>query len=80
MEYWRDVLENSTGKKAMDHFAIVMNNTPKIVFSHTLRNIEWESAKLTKRDVKEEVLELKQQQCKDILGGPSLIVTLTKLI
>lgn len=80
MEYWRGILENPTGNKAMDHFAIVMNNIPKIVFSHTLKNVKWESAKLANRNLEEEVLELKQQPGKDILvGSPGLIVALTKL-
>jgi dihydrofolate reductase len=57
-----------------------LDSIPKIVFSHTLESVEWESARLAKRDIKEEVLELKQQPGKDILvGSPSLIVSLTKL-
>ena len=75
MEYWQTVLKNPTGNKAMDEFALIMNNIPKIVFSHTLNNVEWESATVAKRDLKEEVLELKQREGKDILvGSPSLIV------
>ncbi|MCX6256729.1 MAG: dihydrofolate reductase family protein [Bacteroidia bacterium] len=80
MEFWRTVLENPTGNKSMDDFAIVMDNTPKIVFSHTLKNVDWKSAKLADRDIEDEVLELKQQSGKDIfVGSPSLIVALTKL-
>jgi dihydrofolate reductase len=80
MEFWRTVLENPTGNKSMDDFAIVMDNTPKIVFSHTLKNLDWKSAKLADRDIEDEVLELKQQSGKDIfVGSPSLIVALTKL-
>jgi len=80
MEFWRTVLENPTGNKSMDDFAIVMDNTPKIVFSHTLKDVDWKSAKLADRDIEDEVLELKQQSGKDIyVGSPSLIVALTKL-
>ena len=80
MEFWRTVLENPTGNKSMDDFAIVMDNTPKIVFSQTLKNVDWKSAKLADRDIEDEVLELKQQAGKDIyVGSPSLIVSLTKL-
>lgn len=80
MEYWRTLAENPSGEKSMDDFAIVMNNTPKIVFSQTLKNVDWESAKLATRDLEEEVLELKQQSGKDIfVGSPSLIVALTNL-
>jgi len=45
-----------------------------------LKNIEWESATLAKGELKEEVLELKQQSGKDIfVCSPSLIVCATKL-
>ena len=80
MEYWRTVVKNPTGIPAMDEFAGIIDKIPKIVFSHTLKNVEWESAKLANRDLEEEVLELKQQPGKDILvGSPSLIVALTQL-
>ena len=82
MEYWPSVVKNPTGNKAMDEFAIVMDNITKIVFSRTLQHVEWKTAKLAKRDIKEEVLELKQprKDGKDILvGSPSLIVTLMNL-
>ena len=80
MEYWRTLLENPSDDKSMNDFAIAIDKIPKIVFSHTLKNVEWKSAKLAKRDIKEEVLELRQQAGKDILvGSPGLIVALTQL-
>jgi dihydrofolate reductase len=80
MEYWRTVLKEPTGDKSMDEFAVAIDKLPKIVFSHTLQNIEWESATLAKRNLEEEVLALRQQPGKDILvGSPSLIVQLTQL-
>ena len=80
MEYWPTVLKNPTGNKAMDDFAVVMDKIQKIVFSRTLKNVEWKTARLAKRDLKEEVLELRDQKGKDILvGSPSLIVALSQL-
>ena len=80
MEYWRPVLKNPTGNKPQDDFAVMIDKIPKIVFSRTLKSIDWESAKLATKDIKEEVLELRQQAGKDIfIGSPSLIVTLTQL-
>jgi dihydrofolate reductase len=83
MEYWQTVVENPTGNKAMDEFALIMDKVPKIVFSHTLKNVEWESAKLANRAIEEEVLELKQSRnggSKDIfVGSRSLIIQLMKL-
>jgi dihydrofolate reductase len=78
--YWPTVVKNPTGNKAMDEFAVIIDKIPKIVFSRTLKNVDWESAKLANRDIEEEVLELKQQSAKDILvGSPSLIVALMQL-
>jgi len=80
MEYWPTVIKNPTGIKSMDEFAVTIDKIPKIVFSRTLQHVEWRTAKLAKRDLKEEVLELRQQAGKDILvGSPSLIVALTQL-
>jgi dihydrofolate reductase len=80
MEYWPTVLKEPTGIKAMDEFAAVMDKVPKVVFSRTLKTLEWESARLAKKELKEEVLELRQQEGKDIfVGSPSLIVGLSQL-
>ncbi len=80
MEYWRSVVENPTGNKSMDDFAVAIDGISKIVFSRTLKDVDWKTARLATRDLKEEVLELRQQAGKDILvGSPSLIVALTQL-
>jgi dihydrofolate reductase len=80
MEFWRTLAENPSGEKSMDDFAIVMDKTPKIVFSRTLKNVDWKSAKLANRGLEEEVLELKKQSGKDILvGSRSIIIQLMKL-
>jgi dihydrofolate reductase len=55
------VLENRTGNKAMDDFAVAIDNTPKIVFSRTLKNVDWKSARVAGQDLEKEVLELKHQ-------------------
>lgn len=80
MEFWRTLLENPSEEKSMNDFAIAIDKISKIVFSRTLKNVEWESAKLANRPVKEEVLALKQQTGKDILvGSRSIILQLLKL-
>ena len=80
MEYWPPIVKNPTGNKAMDEFAITMDNVPKIVFSRTLQHVEWKTARLAKDDIQEEVAALRQQAGKDILvGSRSLIVTLLNL-
>jgi dihydrofolate reductase len=80
MEYWPTVLKNPTGNRSTDEFAVVIDNIPKIVFSRTLKNVDWETARLAKRDLKEEVVELRKQAGGDILvGSPSLIIALAEL-
>ena len=83
MEYWREVVANPTGDKSMDEFAAVMDNTPKIVFSHTLKTVDWKSATLATQTLEEEVLKHKKSSNdngKDIyVCSPSLILALTKL-
>lgn len=80
MKYWQNVVENPTGNEAIDEFAVIMDHIPKIVFSHTLKDVEWETAKLASQTIKEEVLALKQQPGNDILvGSRSLIIQLMKL-
>ena len=78
--YWPSVVKNPTGNKPMDEFAVLIDNISKIVFSRTLKNVDWKNTKLKKEVIKEEILELKQQAGKNILvGSPSLIVALTQL-
>ncbi len=78
--FWPSVVKKPTGDKPTDEFAVVMDNIPKIVFSRTLKKVDWKNTKLKKEVVKEEVLELKEQGVKDILvGSPSLISAFTQL-
>lgn len=80
MRYWQNLIENPSGEKSMDDFALAIDKIPKIVFSKKLKNTEWDSAELAYQPIEEMVLELKQQSGKDILvGSRSLILYLTSL-
>ncbi|HEY0668009.1 MAG TPA: dihydrofolate reductase family protein [Sphingobacteriaceae bacterium] len=80
MEYWRTVLENPSEEKSMNDFAAAIDKIPKIVFSRTIKNVDWETATLAKGELEEEVLELRQQPGKDIfVGSRSLIIQLMNL-
>ena len=80
MQFWQTLLNNPSGEKSMDDFALAMDKIPKIVFSQTLKNTEWDSAELATKEIEEEVLKLKQQPGKDILvGSRSLIIQLINL-
>lgn len=80
MQYWQTLIKNPSGEKSMDDFAMAIDKIPKIVFSHTLKTTEWDSAKLSNQPIEQKVLELKQQSGKDIfIGSRSLIIQLMKL-
>ncbi|MBK9246818.1 MAG: dihydrofolate reductase family protein [Ignavibacteria bacterium] len=77
MQFWQPLVKNPTGEKSMDDFAIAMDKIQKIVFSHTIYNTDWDSAKLANQPIEDMVQELKQQSGKDILvGSRSLILQL----
>ena len=58
-----------------------MNTVPKIVFSKTLEKVEWNNSRLVKENIAEEVLQLKQQQGRDlaIFGSANLMVSLLQM-
>jgi len=78
--YWPTIVQNPTGNKPTDEFAVLIDNISKIVFSRTLKKVDWKNTRLKSEVNKEEVLELKLQPGKNILvGSPSLIVALSQL-
>jgi dihydrofolate reductase len=80
MQYWQTLVKSPSGKKTADDFALAIDKIQKIVFSHQLKNTDWESAKLATKPIEELVKELKQEPGRDILvGSRSLITQLMKL-
>lgn len=81
MEFWQTVVKSPTGNKAMDEFAVVIDNIPdKVVFSRTVKNFDWKNTRVAKRGIEEEILDLKKQPGKNILiGSPSIIVSALNL-
>ena len=66
MEFWQTVLEHPSEEKSMNDFALAIDKIQKIVFSNTLTNVAWNSAKLAEKDLEKTITELKQQSGKDI--------------
>lgn len=60
---------------ASDDIAHKMNTLPKIVFSKTLKKVEWQNTRLIIENAVEEIKNLKQQPGKDlaILGSADLV-------
>lgn len=80
MEFWRTFLEDPSEEKTMNDFAMAIDKIPKIVFSRTLKSVDWKSATIAQGDLKDEVLGLKQQSENPIfVGSRSLIIQLIKL-
>jgi len=78
--YWPSVVKNPTGNKPIDEFAVLIDNISKWVFSRTLRQVTWKNTALKNEVTKEEILELKRQEGKNILvGSPTLIITMAQL-
>lgn len=78
--YWPSVVKNPTGNTPTDDFAVLIDNVSKLVFSRTLKHVDWKNTVLKNELVKEEILALKQQPGKDIfVGSPGLIATFTQL-
>ncbi|RZK03924.1 MAG: dihydrofolate reductase [Flavobacterium sp.] len=80
MQYWQTLLTNPSGDKTADNFAVSIDKIQKIVFSHSLKNTDWYTAKLADKSLDDLVRELKQQPGKDIfVGSRSLIMQLMNL-
>ncbi len=77
MQFWQTLLKNPSEDKSMNEFATSIDKIDKLIFSSTLKDTGWDTAKLAKCTLDEEVLELKQQPGKDIfVGSRSLIIQL----
>ena len=81
--YWPTIVKNPTGNKPVDDFAVLIDNIPKIVYSKTLKNVEWKNTTLKSEVSKEEILTMKQSGDGDgkniLVGSPSLIVEFANL-
>ena len=80
MKFWQPFLKNPSGDRSMDDFALSIDKIQKIVFSHKLKDAEWDSAKLANQPLEVVVNELRQQSGHDVLvGSRSLILQLMNL-
>lgn len=67
--YWHDVAMNQSESKVINEFARTFDSIPKIVFSTTLKSVEWNNTTLLRSNLQEEIAKLKQQPGKNISVG-----------
>jgi dihydrofolate reductase len=71
--HWAAVAANPDNPEYV--FGKKMTDTPKIVFTRTLKKPEWKNTALAKGDLEEEISHLKNQEGKDIIvyGGARFV-------
>jgi dihydrofolate reductase len=76
--YWPAAAANPETPKELAEFARWVDNSPKIVFSSTLKKAEWKNSRIINGDITKEVAKLKQEPGKDIVvfGGARMSSTL----
>jgi dihydrofolate reductase len=78
MRYWETAGDNPSAPDVELEFARIWKDTPKIVFSNTLEDLEGDYS-LVKDGAADEVARLKEQPGKDLaVGGAGLASTLMK--
>jgi len=72
--YWPGVLTNPNSTALELHYAEWIENIHKIVFSKTLKNVNWNNTQLIKENIAERITKLKQTQGKSmmIFSSPNL--------
>jgi dihydrofolate reductase len=78
-EFWPTADTDPASTKLMVEFARIWRDTPKIVFSRTLRHADWNTTIMREVDV-DEITALKSQPGGDLaLGGADLAATFLRL-
>jgi dihydrofolate reductase len=79
--YWPTVADSPTATKHdLDH-SRWLNPAPKIVFSRTLRNVQWRNTRIVKDHIGEEIARLQKQPGKNLIlfASPTLGSTFMNL-
>jgi dihydrofolate reductase len=80
-QYWTSNPVNLLGPREDLDFADMLNRYPKVIFSKTMLTVTWNNSRLAKRDIGDEVDELKHREGKDMIiyGSGKIVAALTKL-
>jgi dihydrofolate reductase len=78
MLYWPKILNDSNATEIYREFAHIWVKLPKIVFSKTLKKVDWNSTLMSELDA-EEIIKLKQSEGANIdIGGAELAAEFMK--
>ena len=78
--YWPNVAKDPSEDAVSIKFAKTFNALQKVVFSRTLRGVEDKNTRIVRKNLRAEILKLKQKRGKSILvGGVDLSSQLIKL-
>lgn len=71
-DYWPTVPSNENASEHELNHAKWIENVEKVIFSKALNSIDWHNSRLVKKNVKDEIIHMKQQEGEDIvvLGSP----------
>ena len=77
--YWPDVARNQSETKSVNEFALTFDSLDKIVFSGTMNQTGSGKTKISRGNIEDEVIRLKQQPGKNIsIGSLSIASQLTQ--
>ena len=78
--YWPDILKDPSASKAETEFARAFVANTKVVFSRSLDSVEDKNTRIVRTNLRDEILNLKQEEGKNILVGgvdiPSQLIQL----
>ena len=78
--YWPDVAKDRSSTKADKEFAQAFDSKKTVVFSRSLDSVEGKNTTIVRTNLRDEILKLKQEPGKNILGGgvdvPSQLIEL----
>jgi dihydrofolate reductase len=79
--YWPYEANNTACGRQEQDYAYMMNHYEKVVFSKTLRTVEWRNSRLVKNNIAKEVASLKEQPGLDMIvyGSGSIVSRLMQL-
>ncbi len=79
--YWPTAASRPTATKHDIEHSSWLNPAPKIVFSRTLKKVDWQNTRIVKDHIGEEIAKLKKQPGKNLIlfASPSLASTFMNL-